>query len=80
MIVSKQYSKKSQMRDHLKFLQNIANDFNDKIIQQKQEGIICWETEVDLKKVQALFIKLSEELARHEEIDFNKAISRKDLF
>lgn len=79
-LISKQYSKKSQIRDHLRFLQNIANDLNEKIIEQKQEGIICWESEADLKKVQKLFMRLNAEMAIHEEIDFNKDITRKDLF
>jgi len=80
MLLGKEYRKKSQIRDHLGFLEHLANSLNEKVLEQKNNGILPWETEYELKKVRELFMKLSEELHNMDLIDLDKNSRRKDLF
>lgn len=80
MISTKEYKKKTQVREHLSFLENLANHINDKIKEQKEYNIICWEEEYDLNRVKQLFSKLSDELKIMDSIITDKPNMPKDLF
>lgn len=80
MLLMKEYRKKSQIRDHISFLENLANRLNEDIIEQKANGILPWEIEAELRKVKELFGKLNDELAKLESVRMDKEPHMKDLF
>jgi len=80
MLLAKKYKKKSQIRDHMGFLEHLANSLNEQITEQKSHGILPWETEYELKKVKELFMQLSEALHTLDAINLDRDSRRKDLF
>lgn len=81
MILSKRYAKKSQVRDHLSFLGNLANNLNEEINELKSNGVLPWQKELELNRVKDIYSKLNQELINLESSSFTDDKSvRKGLF
>ncbi len=52
------YAKKSQLRDHMSYLEKLANEISKRIAGELSEGEVAWGDKNDLRKVRGVYEEL----------------------
>jgi hypothetical protein len=80
MLRSQGYRSKHKVREHLSFLENLADRINHKIKEETSYGDVAWKEKEDLKKVHNVFQALCDELNKMEAAKLGSQNKHKGLF
>ncbi|MBW3003040.1 hypothetical protein KY328_04445 [Candidatus Woesearchaeota archaeon] len=66
LLKQKGYRSKSKVRDHISFLEDLADKINRRIKDEIEVGEVAWKEKEDLKKIHEVFQALCTELNQME--------------
>jgi len=58
ILLTKKYDTKKQVREHLKYLENLASEITKRFNGEIEMGNMGWEHKNDLRKVKSVYIEL----------------------
>ena len=80
MLHKQGYKSKHKVREHLSFLENLADKINHRIKEETSFGDVAWKEKEDLKKVHNVFQALCDELNKLEVAKIDSQNKPKGLF
>ena len=79
-ILKKKYEKKSQVREHLEFVEHLANTVTKRLQTEIEFGDLAWSQKNDLRRVQEVYQELQGVMQEMEKEKILKDVKPKGLF